>query len=87
MAIPIKRMNHEKRYESLKSFASIVHDSGKELKRTQIDIVQINVGYVCNLTCRHCHVEAGPDRTERMDAKTAQACLAFVKNQKPLRWI
>jgi radical SAM/Cys-rich protein len=37
---------------------------------------QINVGKLCNMTCRHCHVDAGPDRTDAvMDAETAEACL------------
>jgi radical SAM/Cys-rich protein len=36
------------------------------LRATGIDILQINVGRKCNQTCRHCHVDAGPDRTEMM---------------------
>lgn len=66
----------------MKTFAMAVQETGTKLKRTQIDIVQINVGYVCNLSCRHCHVEAGPNRTEQMDAKTVQDCLAFVTGSK-----
>ena len=41
-----------------------------------VDILQINVGKLCNMTCRHCHVDAGPDRTENMDWATMQRCLA-----------
>lgn len=36
------------------------------LRPTGLDILQVNVGYVCNQTCAHCHVDAGPDRRERM---------------------
>ncbi len=36
------------------------------LRPTRIEILQINVGKRCNQTCRHCHVDAGPDRTEMM---------------------
>ena len=64
------------------TFDAAVKESGIKLKRDQIDIVQINVGYVCNLNCRHCHVEAGPDRTEQMNAKTVQACIEFVKKSQ-----
>ena len=42
-----------------------------------IDVFQINLGRLCNMTCRHCHVDAGPDRvTEVMDRETVDACLA-----------
>lgn len=36
------------------------------LRPTGLDILQVNVGYTCNQTCAHCHVDAGPDRRERM---------------------
>ena len=45
------------------------------LRATGIEIFQINVGKLCNQTCRHCHVDAGPDRTERMTRETAEACI------------
>jgi radical SAM/Cys-rich protein len=38
-------------------------------------ILQVNVGKMCNQTCRHCHVDAGPDRKEIMDRATMQLCL------------
>lgn len=42
----------------------------------QLDIFQINVGKLCNMTCRHCHVDAGPDRTQEvMSRETIDACL------------
>jgi len=45
------------------------------LKPTGIEIFQINVGKLCNQTCRHCHVDAGPDRSEIMTRETMQLCL------------
>lgn len=45
-----------------------------------LDIMQINVGKKCNLHCKHCHVQAGPDRTELMDKETMDACIAVFKN-------
>ena len=48
----------------------------------RLEVVQINVGRVCNLACKHCHVEAGPARTEVMDRKVMEACLAVCREQK-----
>ncbi|WP_324670857.1 arsenosugar biosynthesis radical SAM (seleno)protein ArsS [Hymenobacter sp. GOD-10R] len=45
------------------------------LRPTGISVMQINVGKMCNQTCRHCHVDAGPDRTEIMTRATMQLCL------------
>ena len=44
------------------------------------EILQVNVGYVCNQVCRHCHVDAGPDRRESMSRETMQACLDALRN-------
>lgn len=40
-----------------------------------LDVLQLNVGRVCNQTCRHCHVDAGPDRREVMSRETMAMCL------------
>ncbi|MDI1238690.1 MAG: arsenosugar biosynthesis radical SAM protein ArsS [Polaromonas sp.] len=40
------------------------------LRRAQLDTLQVNLGYRCNQSCVHCHVNAGPNRTEMMDADT-----------------
>jgi radical SAM/Cys-rich protein len=45
------------------------------LRATGIEVFQINVGKLCNQKCRHCHVDAGPDRTEQMTRETAAACI------------
>lgn len=49
------------------------------LKPTGIEIFQINLGYMCNMTCKHCHVDAGPDRKEVMTKETLQLCLNALK--------
>lgn len=41
--------------------------------------LQVNVGKICNLRCKHCHVEAGPDRKEEMSKEVLQACLDVFK--------
>jgi radical SAM/Cys-rich protein len=48
------------------------------IKRRKLDTVQVNVGYVCNQSCLHCHVNAGPTRTETMSAQTADQVLAYL---------
>jgi radical SAM/Cys-rich protein len=45
------------------------------LRPTGIDVLQVNVGKLCNQTCKHCHVDAGPDRREVMSLDTAEACI------------
>src|SRR5262245_50256331 len=45
------------------------------LEATGVEVLQVNVGKLCNQTCRHCHVDAGPDRREVMTRETMQLCL------------
>jgi len=45
------------------------------LRATGIEILQLNLGRVCNQTCAHCHVDAGPDRVEDMRRETAELCM------------
>ena len=40
------------------------------IHRCALEILQVNLGYQCNMSCVHCHVNAGPSRTEMMDAAT-----------------
>ena len=49
------------------------------LKPNPLEILQINVGYMCNQVCEHCHVDAGPDRKEIMTKETMQQCLDVIK--------
>ena len=46
------------------------------LRPTRLDMFQMNLGKMCNQTCRHCHVDAGPDRREVMSRETMEQCLA-----------
>jgi sulfatase maturation enzyme AslB (radical SAM superfamily) len=45
------------------------------LRATGVEVLQVNVGKLCNQTCRHCHVDAGPERREVMSRETMAACL------------
>ncbi len=49
------------------------------LTATHVDILQVNVGKKCNLSCTHCHVEAGPDRQELMSEATMERCIKIIK--------
>jgi radical SAM/Cys-rich protein len=48
------------------------------LARRRLDTLQVNVGYLCNQTCLHCHVNAGPTRTESMTRETADQVLEYL---------
>lgn len=52
----------------------------KEIKPSHLEIFQINIGKLCNQTCSHCHVDAGPDRKEEnMSFETLERCLYLIK--------
>jgi len=58
-------------------FAAALADAGHwPLTAAGIGVLQVNVGKLCNQTCRDCHVDAGPDRTEVMSRETMGHCLA-----------
>lgn len=50
------------------------------LRPKKLEILQINVGYMCNQVCEHCHVDAGPDRKEIMTRETMEQCLEIIRN-------
>ena len=61
-------------------FEDALADAGLyPLRPTRIEILQINVGRKCNQTCRHCHVDAGPDRTEMMPDAVVDRCLEIIE--------
>ena len=51
------------------------------LRRASLDTLQVNLGYKCNQSCLHCHVNAGPNRTEMMDADTVDLLLAVLRER------
>jgi radical SAM/Cys-rich protein len=52
------------------------------LHANKIEILQVNIGKMCNQVCKHCHVDAGPDRKEIMTKETMQLCLDVLKQSK-----
>lgn len=59
------------------TFAQTLSAHGLELVRAKTSTLQINVGLLCNLRCRHCHLAAGPHREEIMSLATMEAVLAY----------
>lgn len=51
------------------------------IRRRTLRVLQVNLGYRCNLSCQHCHVDAGPRRTESMSTETLEAVLTFMDRQ------
>jgi radical SAM/Cys-rich protein len=59
-----------------RSFTDCLKQAGlSQLRASETQILQVNLGKVCNQTCSHCHVDAGPDRRESMSSDTVDACL------------
>lgn len=50
-----------------------------QLRAASVDLLQVNLGKLCNQVCRHCHVDAGPDRTELMEDDVLDACFALLE--------
>ncbi len=64
----------------LQDFDASLKDSGLfPLHASGIEILQINFGRLCNQSCRHCHVDAGPGRTEVIGRETLDACLRILQ--------
>ncbi len=63
-------------------FADRLSDDGQTLSRGSLTTLQINIGKMCNLACHHCHVEAGPTRTEIMTRQTMDKILGWLKRYK-----
>src|SRR5947207_2828995 len=64
----------------IQSFAGAIADHGfGELRRSVPRTLQLNVGKLCNQACHHCHVDAGPKRTEQMSRGTAAAAIDLIR--------
>ena len=67
------------------NFNSHVKEEGLDLKPLSIEILQINVGKLCNQACLHCHVDAGPKRTEAMDRQTAEKVIEVLATHPEIK--
>lgn len=65
------------------AFDQVLTEKGMDqLHADGVEILQVNVGKLCNMTCRHCHVDAGPDRREIMTRETIDQCLDALRNSQ-----
>ncbi|MBF0287741.1 MAG: arsenosugar biosynthesis radical SAM protein ArsS [SAR324 cluster bacterium] len=62
------------------NFHSHLQHHGLSLSREQLTTLQVNLGKLCNQACHHCHVNAGPNRTEQMTRQTADRVLTILEN-------
>lgn len=71
----------EHRDIQLKIFDDALKESGLfPLTTTGVEVLQINFGYLCNQACKHCHVQAGPHRTESISKETLETCLEILRS-------
>ena len=66
--------------DELPTFANKIKETNQfPLRPKKLEVLQINLGYMCNQVCAHCHVDAGPDRKEIMTVETMNQCLEVIK--------
>jgi radical SAM/Cys-rich protein len=61
----------------MESFSATLEEHGLTLLRDRTGTLQVNVGLLCNQTCRHCHLDAGPGRVESMSRRTVDDVVAY----------
>lgn len=71
----------------MKTFTESLSTAGLKLDRTPVEILQINIGRLCNLACHHCHVEAGPKRTENMESATVDKVIELLERSKTIHTV
>jgi len=64
----------------MRTFQECVSDGKQPLLRDSVQLLQVNMGYLCNLQCSHCHLEAGPGRRETMSKAVVDDCLRFARD-------
>jgi radical SAM/Cys-rich protein len=68
--------NHERKYKSIPVYQiKLSENQLYPLNSTKVELMQVNIGKLCNQECIHCHVDAGPRRDEIMTRETLQHCL------------
>src|SRR5207302_8855241 len=68
-------------------FGAELDRRGLTLTRSLTRTIQLNVGKLCNQACHHCHVDAGPKRTESMSRDTAERILLLLERSPEVRTI
>lgn len=68
-------------------FQERLRREGLNLLRLPLEVLQINVGKLCDIACLHCHVEAGPNRKEVMERKTAERLMELLKKSPTVQTV
>ena len=76
-------VGHWNKFLRMNRFAEKLAAHGLGLRRAALQTLQVNVGRQCNQACRHCHVDAGPWRTEMMDEAVARRVGAWIQQHRP----
>jgi radical SAM/Cys-rich protein len=80
--IQIRRNGKSALPNSPVNFDEKLRANGLDLRSIDVEILQVNVGKLCNQACKHCHVDASPKRTEIMSRQTIEACLEVLRKYK-----
>ena len=67
---------------AFESFENTLDKHGLTLKRSETTILQVNVGLLCNQVCHHCHLEAGPNRSENMSFDDAEQVVEYARRNR-----
>ena len=76
------KLASQTRTKDIAPFKSTLASHDLELVRDATQVMQINLGFLCNQTCRHCHLNAGPSREENMDAQTLKEVVAYAQRSR-----
>jgi radical SAM/Cys-rich protein len=66
-------------FMAIETFKHKLIKHGLEIRRARTTTLQINVGFLCNQMCKHCHLDAGPDRSELMTIETMNEVVAYAR--------
>ena len=66
----------------LDTYSKLMESDFPAISRGQVETLQVNLGYLCNLSCTHCHVNAGPTRKELMAKETIDMILSYIDRQQ-----
>ena len=64
----------------IQPFENMIDDPALAMTEEKLSVLQVNLGRLCNLSCKHCHIEAGPNRKEIMTRETMQHVLRVLPN-------
>ena len=86
--VQLEILNAENAGKAIPAFTKTLQASNQfPLRPSALEILQINIGKMCNQTCTHCHVDAGPDRKEIMTRETMLSCLAALQKSPTINTV